>query len=242
MNLYAPPGDLPILFDGVSVAAGAVTMLDRITLGLAAGAPTALIGPNGAGKTTLLRAAMGLVAPTGGRITWGARAHAPPARRAIVFQRPTMLRRTAAGNLRYALAVAGVPRARRAARTAELMALVGLAPLAARPARRLSGGEQQRLALARALARDPAVLFLDEPIASLDPAAAKAVEDVIGAIARRGIKVVLATHDLGVARRLAGDVVLLHRGRVAEAADASTFFTTPRTVEARRFLAGELLV
>jgi tungstate transport system ATP-binding protein len=153
-----------------------------------------------------------------------------------------MLRRTAAGNLRYALAAAAVPRARRKNAVDELLALVGLAPLAARAARRLSGGEQQRLALARALARDPAVLFLDEPTASLDPAAAKSIEDVIHAIARRGIKVVFTTHDLGEARRLAGEIVLLHRGRVIETADAATFFTAPRTAEARTFLAGELLV
>jgi len=242
MNLYAPLADLPIVFDDVSIAAGDVTMLNRVALAITAGAPTVLIGPNGAGKTTLLRTAMGLVAPARGRVTWGAREHVPPTRRAIVFQRPAMLRRSAAGNLRFALGAAGVPRARHKHAVGELLALVGLEPLADRPARRLSGGEQQRLALARALARDPAVLFLDEPTASLDPAAAKSVEDVIRAIARRGIKVVLSTHDLGEARRLAGEIVLLHRGRVIETADASAFFTAPRTAEARKFIAGELLV
>ena len=111
-----------------------------------------------------------------------------------------------------------------------------------RPARKLSGGEQQRLALARALAKDPQVLFLDEPTASLDPAATKSVEDLIRDIAARGIKVVMSTHDLGEARRLAGDIVLMHRGRIVEASDATTFFNNPKTEEARRFVAGELLV
>ena len=111
-----------------------------------------------------------------------------------------------------------------------------------RPARRLSGGEQQRLALARALARDPQVLFLDEPTASLDPAATKAIEDVIRAVAARGIKVVMSTHDLGEARRLAGEIVLLHRGRVIERTPAAQFFTEPKTNEARQFVAGELLL
>ncbi len=129
-----------------------------------------------------------------------------------------MLRRSAAGNVRYALAAAGVPRGARTARSMELLALVGLAAVAQRPARRLSGGEQQRLALARALAREPEVLFLDEPTASLDPAATKAIEDLIVAVAARGIKVVLSTHDLAEARRLAGEIVLLHRGRVVETA------------------------
>ena len=111
-----------------------------------------------------------------------------------------------------------------------------------RPARRLSGGEQQRLALARALAKAPQVLFLDEPTASLDPAATKAIEDVIRAVAARGIKVVMSTHDLGEAKRLAGDIVLMHRGRVIENGPAEAFFSEPKTEEARRFTAGELLV
>ena len=124
----------------------------------------------------------------------------------------------------------------------ELLALVGLGQLADRPARRLSGGEQQRLALARALARDPAILFLDEPTASLDPAATKAIEDIVRAVSQRGIKVVMSTHDLGEARRLAGDIVMLHRGRVIETGPAASFFNTPRTGEAKNVLAGELLV
>ena len=123
-----------------------------------------------------------------------------------------------------------------------MLALVGLDGLQRRPARRLSGGEQQRLALARALARDPAILFLDEPTASLDPAATKAIEDIVRTISARGVKVVMSTHDLGQARRLAGDVVLLHRGRLIEQAPAADFFAAPRTEEARRFIAGELLV
>jgi tungstate transport system ATP-binding protein len=240
--MRAPESDLPIVFDGVTVKAGAVTILDGISLRFEAGAPTVLIGPNGAGKTTLLRAAMGLIPPAAGRIAWGGRDHVPPTRRAFVFQRPAMLRRSASGNVRYALASAGVARADRAARARDLLERVGLAGLADRPARRLSGGEQQRLAIARALARNPTVLFLDEPTASLDPAATKTMEDLIAAITASGVKVVMTTHDLAEARRLAGEVVLLHRGRVVEAGPADSFFTAPKTHEARRFTAGELLV
>ena len=123
-----------------------------------------------------------------------------------------------------------------------MLALVGLDGLGRRPARRLSGGEQQRLALARALARDPAVLFLDEPTASLDPAATKAIEDIIRAVAASGIKVVMSTHDLGEAKRLAGEIVLLYRGRIVERAPTADFLAAPRTGEARAFVAGELLV
>jgi len=218
-----------------------VTILDRVTLALMPGAPTVLVGPNGAGKTTLLHAAMGLITPTHGRITWGAHDNPRSTRRAIVLQRPVMLRRSVAGNIRYALRASGVARARRREAVAELLAMVGLLDLAKRPARRLSGGEQQRLAVARALARDPAVLFLDEPTASLDPAATRAVEDVIRAVSQRGIKVVLSTHDLGEARRLAGEVVLLHRGRIVEIGAAAAFFDRPQTAAAVKFIAGELL-
>ena len=234
--------DLPIGFEDVTIVAGAVTLLDRVTMTIAAGEPTVLVGPNGAGKTTLLRAAMGLLAPSRGKITWAGEEHSPPTRRAIVFQRPTMLRRSTFANVAYALDAAAVPRARHAAEIVELLALVGLDHAAERPARRLSAGEQHRLALARALARRPAVLFLDEPTASLDPASTKAIEDVIRTVSRRGIKVVMSTHDLGEARRLAGEVVLLHRGRLIESGAARAFFDAPSTEEARKFIAGELLV
>jgi tungstate transport system ATP-binding protein len=152
-----------------------------------------------------------------------------------------MLRRSVDANLRYALS-AYVPKTRRGVLLTELKTLVGLDGLGDRPARRLSGGEQQRLALARALARAPAILFLDEPTASLDPASTKAIEDVICAIAASGIKIVMSTHDLGQARRLAGEIVLLHRGRVVERANAVQFFSAPETSEARIFIAGGLLV
>jgi tungstate transport system ATP-binding protein len=242
MSVRALESDLPICFSEVGIVTSGVAILDDISLTFSADAPTLLIGPNGSGKTTLLRAAMGLLPVSRGRITWGGREVSPPTRRAIMFQHPVMLRRSAAANIRYALAAAGVERAEREPRVVELLTLVGLEPLAHRPARRLSGGEQQRLSLARALARDPAVLFLDEPTASLDPAATKAIEDIVRAISARGIKVVMATHDLGEAKRLAGDIVLLHRGRIIESGPAERFFAAPAADDAKSFLAGELLI
>ena len=240
--MRTPALDLPVMFVDVTVRARELAILDCVTLKLEAGAPTVLIGPNGSGKTTLLRAAMGLLSVSSGLVTWGGREHSPPTRRAIMFQRPSMLRRSAIGNVRYALAAADVPRGKRTERAVELLALVGLTELQSRPARRLSGGEQQRLALARALARDPSILFLDEPTASLDPAATKAIEDLVRTVSACDVKVVMSTHDLGQARRLAGDVVLLHRGRLIERALAAEFFAAPRTDEARKFIAGELLI
>lgn len=240
--MRAPVDELPLVFAGTSIAAGSVSILDRISLTITGGAPTVLVGPNGAGKTTLLRAAMGLLAPTSGRITWGGRSDAPPDRRAIVFQRPVMLRRSVEANIDYALAAANSPRATREERTRDLLAAVGLTHLAQRPARKLSGGEQQRLSLARALARAPSLLLLDEPTASLDPYATKLIEDVIRDFSQIGVKIVMSTHDLHQARRLAGDIVFLHRGRVIEHSPAAEFFDQPQSDDARRFIAGELLV
>ena len=233
--MHAPISDLPVTFEQVSLLAGKIEIIREISLELASGAITVLLGPNGSGKSTLLRLAMGLVHPTSGCISWGGRAEPGP-RLAMMFQRPMMLRRTAASNVAYAL-----PR-RDDARVAELLKEAGLSGLANRPARRLSGGEQQRLALARALARDPEILFLDEPTASLDPAAAKAVEDIVQAVAASGVKIVMATHDIGQARRLAGDIVFLARGRIVERADAETFFDAPATREAAAFLRGDLVI
>lgn len=232
--------DLPIRFTGVDYRVGAVSILCGIDLEITGGPPTLLLGPNGSGKTTLLKLAMGLIRPTAGSITYAGRESPATGTRAFVFQKPMMLRRTVAANVAFALKAAG----RRADRLeiARLLAEVGLAGMDDRPARRLSGGEQQRLALARALAKDPDILFLDEPTASLDPAAIKALEDLVRDIAARGIKVVMSTHNLGEARRLAGEIVLLHRGRIVEVADARQFFTQPKTEDAQRFIAGDLLV
>jgi len=233
--MRAPVSDLPVVFEGVSLRAGAASIVRELSLDLGPGRPTVLLGPNGSGKSTLLRLAMGLVAPTSGRLNWGGRQE-PGERLAMVFQRPVMLRRTAGANVAYALP------ARDDIRVTELLTKVGLEALADRPARKLSGGEQQRLALARALARDPEILFLDEPTASLDPAATKAVEDIVRAVAATGVKIVMATHDIGQARRLAGDVVFLARGRLVERAEAARFFQAPATSEAGAFLRGDLVI
>jgi tungstate transport system ATP-binding protein len=218
----------------VVVIVGTTTLLDGVSLQVCTGAPTAIVGPNGAGKTTLLRAIMGLVEHAEGDIAIDAGS------RAIVFQKPVMMRRSVADNVAFALEAAG--RENEPATIASLLAQVGLSELANRPARHLSGGEKQRLGIARALARQPQLLLLDEATASLDPAQTKIIEDLIAAIARAGVKVVFTTHDLGQARRLAGDIVFLVKGRVAEHAAAKTFFTNPSSEAARRFLAGDLVI
>jgi tungstate transport system ATP-binding protein len=220
----------------VSVRLGNVTALREVDLAIAKGRRIVVLGANGAGKSVLLRTLHGLLVPAGGEIVTSVdRAH-----QGMVFQRPVLLRRSVLANVEYALAVRGVGRRERAARARDAIGRVWLGHLAERQARVLSGGEQQRVALARAWALEPALLFLDEPTASLDPAAASEIERVVGEIHASGTTVVMATHNLGLARRFADEIVLLHAGRVAEVAPADRFFAAPASREAALFLEGEL--
>jgi tungstate transport system ATP-binding protein len=228
---------LPLRLANVRLEIGATTIAEDFTLTLAAGAPTIVVGANGAGKSTLLRLCHGLAVPSAGTIAW---ARDPAGHQAMVFQRPSMLRRSALANVAYGLKLRGVPRGPRTEIARDRLRRVGLEAIAERPARVLSGGEQARVALARAWALDPQILFLDEPTASLDPAAARALEDILRAMAGEGTKIVMTTHNLGQARRLGADIVFLHRGRVLEHAQADRFFRSPGTPEAAAYLAGEL--
>jgi tungstate transport system ATP-binding protein len=233
---------LPVVFEEVSYAVGGRCLVERLCLRLEPGPRTVLLGPNGAGKSVTLRLAHGLLAPTAGRVRWGGRAPDAALRRrqAMVFQKPIHLRRPAQANVSYALAVRGVARRERAVRARRALAQAGLTALAARAARSLSAGEQQRLALARAWALEPEVLFLDEPTASLDPSATRAVEELTQLIHESGCKIVMTTHDLAQARRLADEVLFLHGGRLLECAPAEKFFAGPKSEEGRAFLRGEL--
>jgi tungstate transport system ATP-binding protein len=159
----------------------------------------------------------------------------------MVFQRPVLLRRSVAANIDYPLRLRGISKQQRDARIEQALHLTGLSPLRKRYARVLSGGEQQRLALARAWAVEPEVLFLDEPTANLDPAATRAVEDIIARFRDEGMKIVMTTHDLGQAKRLADEVLFLNHGRLLERSDALSFFNEPKHSDARAFVRGELL-
>ena len=237
---------LPLRLEGVGYAVGGQKLLDDASLRVERGRRLVLLGPNGAGKSLVLRLLHGLIEPTGGRVLAGSLEGVGPAvrrRQAMVFQRPVLLRRSALANVTFALAArGGTPRGRRRERARAALERFGLLHLAERPARVLSGGEQQRLALARAWALEPELLLLDEPTSALDPAATQRVEEAIAAFHARGAAVVMSTHDLGQARRLADDVVFLSRGRVVESGPAAVFFARPRTPEARAFLAGELVL
>lgn len=208
-------------------------IVDDVSLKVGAGR-TALLGPNGAGKSSLLRLMHGLLRPSSGAVVWP-----QPLTQGMVFQRPAMLRTTALANIEYGLKLRRVPAAERRRRALAALERVGLPELAGRPARRLSGGEQQRLALARVWALEPEVLFLDEPTASLDPASSRAVERIIFEMAAAGTRIVMATHNLGQAHRIAEEVLYMEGGRVVEQTQADAFFNQPHTAAARQFLLEE---
>jgi tungstate transport system ATP-binding protein len=241
MDMRTPPSLLPLELDQVVFEVGDRRIIDSISLRLDAGLRTVIVGPNGAGKSVLLRLCHGLLYPTSGTVRWSSPEPPDgPRRQAMVFQRPVLLRRTAVGNVAYALAIGGVSRAQRLPRALDALRRVGLERLAEHPARVLSGGEQQRLALARAWALSPEVLFLDEPTASLDPGATFEIENAIGAMHAGGTKIVMVTHNLGQARRLGDEILFIHQGRLAERASADRFFRQPESREAAQFLEGEL--
>jgi tungstate transport system ATP-binding protein len=237
------PSILPLAVEGLGFVADGVRLLDDVSFTLPRGGITAVIGPNGAGKSLLMRLCHGLMVPSAGRIAWasGGGAFAGRRRHVMVFQRPVMLRRSARANVVHALAAVGVGRRERARGADAALARFGLEPLAERPARLMSGGEQQRLAIARAWALSPELVFLDEPTSALDPGATKQIEAMLAALRAEGVTQMLATHDLGQARRLADHVLVLDRGRLVESGPAAAFFAGPRTAMARAFVAGDLL-
>lgn len=229
----------PLRIAGMSFQPNGRRVLDGLDLELSGEGISVILGPNGTGKTLLLRLLAGLLPADGGTISWGG-SPLPTARMAMVFQQPMLLRLSVFTNVEFALRPQSLSNAERRARTDEVLARVGLGHRAKDCARLLSGGERQRLALARAWAMCPRLLLLDEPTASLDPSATEAVERIIREIRTDGAKVLMTTHNLGQATRLADDIVFLADGRVQEHETAQRFFARPQSAAARAFLQGEL--
>ena len=235
-------GNLPLSLHDVSYGVRGHTLLDRINITFMPGVRTIILGPNGSGKSLLMRLCHGLINPTAGSIAWPGRgAHGSRRGQAMVFQRPVMLRRSVTANIEYPLKLNHVPRTVRRQQVRQALETAGLTALAARNARVLSGGEQQRVALARAWVLHPEVLLLDEPTANLDPFATRAIEEIAGTFHTAGTTIIMTTHDLSQARRMADEVIFLNKGRVLEAGPADKFFDQPRTAEAHAYLRGELL-
>lgn len=232
---------LPLTVEAAAFSGDGKLLVEPNSFTIPAGGLTVLLGPNGAGKSLTLRLCHGLLTPSRGAVRWAAGAEGRAKRHAMVFQKPIMLRRSVEANITHALAASGASGPGRKARAAQALQRFGLAERASQPARLLSGGEQQRLAIARAWALRPELLFLDEPTSQLDPAATRQIEELLSGLVAEGITVMMSTHDLGQARRLADRVLFLHRGRLVEDAPARDFFAGPHSAEARAFLAGELL-
>lgn len=233
---------LPLSVDRLCYRADGRELLSAVSFAVQADTFNVILGPNGAGKSLLLRLCHGLLRPSSGRISWRGLSPAQArARHAMVFQHPVVLRRSVAANVYYPLAVRHVPRSERRDRVREALEVTNLAHLAHAPATRLSGGEQQRLALARAWALRPEVVLLDEPSANLDPRATLDLETLVNTMRTRGTAVIMTTHDLAQARRLSERVLFLNRGQLLEDAAARDFFIRPASPEAQAFLAGELL-
>lgn len=229
---------LPVEVDRLSYAAAGATLLSDVSFALEPGGATAIMGANGAGKSLLLRLVMGLLRPTSGDIRFSG---PEPARRmAMAFQKPVMLRRSARANIVHALRARGAAASAAEAGADAALWRFGLAEFARRPARLLSGGEQQRLAIARAAALEPELLLLDEPTAALDPGASARVEAMLQDVRASGVTILFSTHDFAQAARLADRALFLRRGRLVEDAPAARFFSAPATPEARAFLAGAL--
>jgi len=230
-----------IRIEALELRRGGKRILGPLTLTLAASGLSVIMGPNGCGKTSLLRALHGLERISAGAVHWPGGTGSPPPRQALVFQTPILMRRSVADNIAYPLRLDGMALAEARGRAAAMAAAVGLGGDMARPAQVLSGGERQKMALARALIRSPEVLLLDEPCANLDGRATRDIEAVLARARAGGTRIILATHDIGQARRLADDVVFLHHGRLIEAAPRDAFFDAPQSPEATAYLNGDLL-
>ena len=232
---------LPLNIKGAEVLRRGTRLIGPIDLTLGQTGLTIVLGPNGSGKTSLLRLMQGLERAAKGSVTWSIPEIDARARRAFVFQTPTMMRRNVIDSIAYSLIVSGTKRSHARERAREMACQVGLEHALARSARVLSGGEKQKLAVARALIRRPEVLFLDEPCANLDGRATREIETILTDAKARDTRIVMSTHDLGQAARLADEVVFMLKGRVHETGSAEGFFSTPATAEAQAFLNGDIV-
>lgn len=233
---------LPLHIDHLHVTRKGNTLLSDIDYSIETNAVTVILGPNGAGKSLLLQVAHGLVTPNEGSLKWNTLTPQPQQSwRAFIFQKPVLLRRSVRANIGYVLSLHNVGKAKREALIQKALKLTGLSHLAERNARVLSGGEQQRLNIARAWVLQPRVILFDEPTAELDPSGTAAIEQLIETISQQGTKILMTTHDLGQARRLASDILFLHQGKLVEYSLAEDFFEQPKTKMAQNFIAGKLL-
>ncbi len=231
----------PLIAKGATVRRRGKVLVGPVDLTLGQTGTTMVIGPNGAGKTTLLKLLHCIERMNGGTLDWACPVAEAQQRQAFVFQTPVMLRRNVRDNIAYPLLLTKTPRAEARARAEDWAGRVGLGDAVMRPAHLLSGGERQKLALARALIRAPEVLFLDEPCASLDGRATREIEEILLGVAARGTRIIMSTHNMGQAQRLGSEVIFVLGGRIHEYSPAQDFFAEPQTEQARAFLRGDIV-
>lgn len=231
----------PVTLEGATLRRSGKVLVGPVNLELRAKGVTVVIGPNGAGKTSLLRMMHGIARLGGGSIRWACPPEEARAHQAFVFQQPIMMRRSVLGNLTYPLRLTGTSRSEARDRATQAATEVGLADMLDRPAPYLSGGERQKLALARALITRPELLFLDEPCASLDGRATREIEEILTRAAAAGTRLIMSTHDMGQARRLATEVLFLMNGNIHEHSAAETFFGGTPSPQAQAFLKGDIV-
>ena len=233
----------PLVFENVGFDIDDQHLLRDISCRIEISGKTVLIGANGAGKSLFLRLATGLLTPTSGHVSGMVdnQGDQPDACQSMIFQKPVLLRRSTYANIAFVLQNLAYDQEEIDTKVSNALASARLQERASAPARKLSGGEQQRLALARALVVDPAVLFLDEPTASLDPASTKIVEDMIMKADQDGTKIIHVTHDIKQARRLADDILFMHEGRLLLHQCAEDFFSNPGCDEAQAYLDGRMI-
>lgn len=231
----------PLKVRGATTSRRGKVLVGPVDLDLDGRGTCVVIGPNGSGKTSFLRMLHGAARLGKGEITWACPTEEARHHQAFVFQRPVMLRRSVEDNIAYPLLSHGANRVDARARARDWAGRVGLGEMLERHAPVLSGGEQQKLALARALIAEPKLLFLDEPCAALDGRATREIEEILVAAKASGTRLILSTHDMGQARRLADEVVFLLHGKVHETGPSADFFEHPRTMQARAFLNGDIV-
>ena len=231
----------PLIAENLVVEVKGKRIVGPIGLELSKGDIAVILGPNGSGKTTLLKSLHGITKTKHGAITWSCSKSESMAKQMFVFQSPVMLRRSVFENLTYPLMLRKTPKAEINRLAAEWISKISLKEVMHVSATRLSGGEKQKLALARALITKPEMLFLDEPTASLDGKTTTAIEKLLKNCAENGTTIMMSTHDIGQAKRLAKNILFLNKGKLESTQPAKTFFLEPISHNARRFIAGDIV-
>ncbi len=230
-----------LLFKDVSLRSGGKRLLGPVNVTVSSPGITVIMGPNGAGKSLFLSAAHGLLEDLSGSVTWdGVPAQTSRASRGFVFQTTPVLRRSVSGNIAFPLTARKLGRQARNTLLKKALAAARLTDSAGKPAAALSGGERKRLALARAIVTEPHVVLLDEPATNLDPASTAEFEESLRRLSQSGTKILLSTHDIAQARRLADDILFFAGGELVEQAVAPRFFDHPASSAAGNFLKGIL--